>query len=536
MVTSQINGLGFTAAVSAETAYVPIESENAFLQALQGQMPAAEAPVSQDGQISPEILEKITGFVQGLAQREGKGTNAIVKRIMEILIARITGGDTGKKTQEKEQIGDLSEKNVGFDEIPQDIMELIAQELQEIVDQQAFDYKIVTSELSVRTVSVSLTSEPIVKAMPSQTKVQPNAFLENESPSEIQTAQQTQTAEQILQQVKSNAQAPDFEAALNEGTEFSSVAVTPSASFEAIAQPTVQTQSHPTVQTQSQQTVQASFISVQTEENTVQTTDVAITDAQLEASAEKILNELISFAKSELGLSKAEIVYSEHKPEQTRQFFSVQTMMKSTEQTGAELAQLIGKVSVQENADDAQSGFTFSSDLNGAQTEKTQTALAPEEIPFEAIAQTIETPQSLEQPAQPMPVEVQVAQRVNQAILSMKPGENGEVKFKMTLNPETLGEIEVTITATEGKATVEIITQSKQTQSILAERLEGLQTALKQEGVELEKYQVVYAPDQTQNESRSYDGSSKNPYSRRQSEGNDETDESIEFSEILKAL
>ncbi len=528
MVTSQINGLGFTAAVSAETAYVPIESENAFLQALQGQMPAAKAAASQDGQISPEILEKITNFVQGLAQREGKGTNAIVKRIMEILIARITGGDTGKKTQEKEQIGDLSEKNVGFDEIPQDIMELIAQELQEIVDQQAFDYKIVTSELSVRTVSVSLTSEPIVKAMPSQTKVQPNAFLENESPSEIQTAQQTQTAEQILQQVKSNAQPLDFEAALNEGTEFSSMTVTPSASFEAIAQPTVQTQS--------QQTVQASFISVQTEENTVQTTGVVITDAQLEASAEKILNELISFAKSELGLSKAEIVYSEHKPEQTRQFFSVQTMMKSTEQTGAELAQLIGKVSVQENADDAQSGFTFSSDLNGAQTEKTQTALAPEEIPFEAIAQTLETPQSLEQPAQPMPVEAQVAQRVNQAILSMKPGENGEVKFKMTLNPETLGEIEVTITATEGKATVEIITQSKQTQSILAERLEGLQTALKQEGVELEKYQVVYAPDQTQNESRSYDGSSKNPYSRRQSEGNDETDESIEFSEILKAL
>lgn len=527
MVTSQINGLGFTAAVSADTAYVPLESENAFLQALQGQMPTATAPVAQEGQISPEALERITAFVQNLAIKEGNGTDAIVKRIMEILIARITGGDTGKKTQEKEQIGELSENNVGFDEIPRDIFELIAQELQEIIDQQASDFGSVGVQLSVRTVSLSLTSEPTAKAMPSQTKVQPDAFLNPQALSETSSEAAAHPTEQVLHLVKSQTTAT---------TEFTATAPMRSEIPLSVTGQSVPVASDApsiiSVEKEPQQTPQTVLPQAQPSENTT-----LFTDVQLEAKAEKILSELISFAKSELGLSKAEIVYSEHKPEQTRQFFSVQTMVKTTADANTELAQLIGEVSTQENADSAQNGFTLRPQITkGEIVVETENVTVSDEVAFEAVTQTVELPQTFTQGDQFKPTEVQVAQRVYQAISTMKPQDNGEVTFRMTLNPEFLGEIEVTITATEGKATVEIITQSKQTQSILAERLEGLQTALKQEGVELEKYQVVYAPNQAQNESRSYDGSSKNPYSRRQSERNEETDESIEFSEILKAL
>lgn len=78
-----------------------------------------------------------------------------------------------------------------------------------------------------------------------------------------------------------------------------------------------------------------------------------------------------------------------------------------------------------------------------------------------------------------------------------------------------------------------VTAHNKETADILASRLDGMQEAMKDSGTQLEKCQVVYSPERNDRSAdQNYDGSSKNPYVRQDTEEN--TDKDGEFSELLR--
>ena len=198
-------------------------------------------------------------------------------------------------------------------------------------------------------------------------------------------------------------------------------------------------------------------------------------------------------------------------PEQTVQpqtaFYKPQTPVK-TRETDEELAQLMAN-------------------LSKSRTE-TETAV---KLPDELL-QNVYTAQT----AQPQPQiaeteELPAASQVQQAIMANLKQEDGETTFTMKLTPRELGEVDVKIVSAEGKISVEITARSERTAEILNQRLDNLQAALKENNVELEKYQVVYSAEETAADQRDYNGSSKNPYGRRQEQEQDEN--APDFAELL---
>lgn len=123
-----------------------------------------------------------------------------------------------------------------------------------------------------------------------------------------------------------------------------------------------------------------------------------------------------------------------------------------------------------------------------------------------------------------------VTQIVNQ-ILSNVPEKGQETTLTVTLNPETLGKISLKLVENAGKISVTITAENKETAAILASRAESVQESMRDQGTQLEKYQVVYGAEQDgKAEQQNYEGSSKNPYVRDISE---ESDDGGEFEEIL---
>ncbi len=127
----------------------------------------------------------------------------------------------------------------------------------------------------------------------------------------------------------------------------------------------------------------------------------------------------------------------------------------------------------------------------------------------------------------------QVLSQVVTETLNNLPQEQGEKSFSMTLNPETLGKITVRMVENAGKVSVVVTAHNKDTAELLAQRLDGMESMMKQSGTQLEKCQVVYEPEQNDRAGQqNYDGSSKNPYVRQQNEKN--TDEDGKFAEALQ--
>lgn len=127
----------------------------------------------------------------------------------------------------------------------------------------------------------------------------------------------------------------------------------------------------------------------------------------------------------------------------------------------------------------------------------------------------------------------QILTQIASEVLNNAPKEKKTVALVMTLNPESLGKVTLKITEQAGKLSVIVTAHNKETAEILASRMEGLQDALKDSGTQLEKYQVVYGPEQQAGgHQQSYEGSSKNPYVRNDIE--EGTDKDGEFSELLK--
>lgn len=133
------------------------------------------------------------------------------------------------------------------------------------------------------------------------------------------------------------------------------------------------------------------------------------------------------------------------------------------------------------------------------------------------------------------PPEVQAAEQILDRIQQMQ---SDHTEFTMVLNPEALGKITVKLAVAGEKVSVEITADDPRTGAMLAARSEGLQNMLRDGGVQLEKCQIVSEHEDTQFNEQSYEGSSKNPYSRNDDEeGSDHDDGDGEsFYDLLQSI
>lgn len=229
-----------------------------------------------------------------------------------------------------------------------------------------------------------------------------------------------------------------------------------------------------------------------------------------EKTADELFNELMNFAKKELGLESAEVETTPVRSE------IITTFIRPETEKSSEIDSLIAHI-----------------------TGRTETSReTPQEIlpPQQTIAQnTIELPQpELPQTeVRQVPPAVQVAD----AIAShLETAENGETTFTMVLNPESLGRIAVKLVTNAGKVTVQITAENRAAQELLAQRGENLAGSLKENGIDLEKYQVVYEPQQNSLNRENYNGSSKNPYTNQQNESESDDESDTSFADLLMSM
>lgn len=229
-----------------------------------------------------------------------------------------------------------------------------------------------------------------------------------------------------------------------------------------------------------------------------------------EKTADELFNELMNFAKKELGLESAEVETTPVRSE------IITTFIRPETEKSSEIDSLIAHI-----------------------TGRTETSReTPQEIlpPQQTIAQnTIELPQpELPQTeVRQVPPAVQVAD----AIAShLETAENGETTFTMVLNPESLGRIAVKLVTNAGKVTVQITAENRAAQELLAQRGENLAGSLKENGIDLEKYQVVYEPQQNSLNRENYNGSSKNPYTNQQNESEIDDESDTSFADLLMSM
>lgn len=157
-----------------------------------------------------------------------------------------------------------------------------------------------------------------------------------------------------------------------------------------------------------------------------------------------------------------------------------------------------------------------------------------EAVPFEAAIATARTEQVLTQPAGlgAGSGAQQIVTQIVSEIFNQLPESGGNTTFVMTLNPESLGRVTVKLVEEAGKLSLTVTAHSRQTAELLASRLDNLQASMKENGTQLEKYQVVYAPEKDERPGQqNYEGSSRNPYFRQDEEEGEGGDE---FAELLQ--
>ncbi|MBQ8842332.1 MAG: flagellar hook-length control protein FliK [Ruminiclostridium sp.] len=271
--------------------------------------------------------------------------------------------------------------------------------------------------------------------------------------------------------------------------------------------------------------VQQETTSVQQEELPV-SSGTELPAQQTAEGYEKLLNDILNAARKDLGLEKAEL--KTVLPEETAvNQLPVQTengnkgfVLPFNHKDGTnELNSILGGTS-EETADSEQEiKVTVPQDNSAALMEN---------LPKQTEAVKIEKPAEVNAP---LP-----EQQIADEILS-KPETllGGRTEFTMELNPESLGKITVKLVSTEGRVEVNITAENDTTRALLENRAENIGAALRNNGVELERYQVVSGHEDAQLMQESYDGSSKNPYGRNDEE--QQTDENgDDFLEILQQL
>ncbi len=133
----------------------------------------------------------------------------------------------------------------------------------------------------------------------------------------------------------------------------------------------------------------------------------------------------------------------------------------------------------------------------------------------------------------PSEVISQVTKIVEQVV-----SENREAtEYSMVLNPEELGRITVKmVKAADGAVSITIVAENANTQRMLEQNGELMQSNLRANGVQLQSWQTVNEAHQ-ETMQREYDGSSKNPYYREDTKSSDdEQPDGESFADIIAAM
>ena len=245
-----------------------------------------------------------------------------------------------------------------------------------------------------------------------------------------------------------------------------------------------------------------------------------VAEMQVVKDAAEMLSQIIDEAKKKLGLT--DVRYERVNPEEPEadaapiirdESVRLSRGMNKSDRTG-ELDHILneGRTDAPEEGDAPKTqtydAVHMASELMGGRTDT--------DIPIERTPMPEETPEI-------RPPEIQTAEQILDRIQHMQ---DDHMEFTMVLNPESLGRITVKLVMAGERTAVEINAENPETRAILAARSENLQSMLRENGVELERYQVVSEQEDTQFRQQSYEGSSKNPYGRNDDgEGQDKNDD-----------
>lgn len=287
-------------------------------------------------------------------------------------------------------------------------------------------------------------------------------------------------------------------------------------------QPVV-TQELPESNVQSETPVQTYEQSAQTAEQPEENT--AAKPTQDIGSPEKLLNELLSEARRDLGLTKVEVVQrpqQESAPEQ-------QTEQQPQQQTAQTVAI---RLNHRDATQELNSILQPEEQLPEHRTEETPAQnVQPVFVQSTEVRETREVPDESTQ-VREIPPERQISEEILSKTETLS---GGRTEFTMELNPENLGKITVRLVSTQGRIDVSISAENESTRQLLQSRGENIETALRENGVELERYQVISEREDAQLMQDSYEGSSKNPYSRGEQQQETEDDDG-DFLELLRQL
>ena len=245
----------------------------------------------------------------------------------------------------------------------------------------------------------------------------------------------------------------------------------------------------------------------------------------------KMLGELIRNAKKELGLTEVRISYTEgDEPEEIPQIMPNEHVKLSRQMNGTDRTRELDNI-LNESRED----------VSGKEAPKTET--------YDAVRMSEQLLGSRTESRMPVefrdeaeviarPPEVQLTEQILGRLEEMQTQKKDSTEFTMVLNPESLGRITVKLVMTGEKTAVEISAENPDTRALLASRSEALQNMLKDNGVQLERYQVVSEREDARFYQQSYDGSSKNPYGRnddgQKQDGGDNDDDS--FYDLLQSI
>ncbi len=239
---------------------------------------------------------------------------------------------------------------------------------------------------------------------------------------------------------------------------------------------------------------------------------------------ERLLNDILSKAKKDLGLTEAKLSGNSEPTGEKIQSMPISFNTKHSDRSG-ELSEILGK-----NTPEA-------SDVKNVQTvTETDNAVHMAANLLDntaAAAARLENEPVIPETAAAAPPEVQTADEILARMENLK---NGETEFTMVLNPESLGRITVKLVTSGERVAVQITAENPETGKLLEARTENLTAVLRENGVELERYQVVSEGENTELMQDSYEGSSKNPYGRQEEQQNDENDEEESFFDLLQSI
>lgn len=281
---------------------------------------------------------------------------------------------------------------------------------------------------------------------------------------------------------------------------------------------------------------------------TVRQNQTAQQTQTLPQTAERLLSEILDKAREELGLTKAELIRTPEKTEERTLSILPKTETEAESPDGREAENgarnpeprivnpTAKELAMSPNHKDGRGELDR---ILGGEDEPNERKndLAKQSpnaaIPQRAEIREIETPREDEARTSAIPPERQLTDEI---LARSETFEGGRSEFTMVLNPESLGRITVRLISAGGRVQVSIAAENDATRQLLAAREDQIGSAMKTNGVELERYQVVSGREEAQLMQDNYDGSSKNPYGQQEERSEERTDDEDDFLEILQQL